>query len=528
MRVKVGLGVAVLSMSMLAACSSTSSTSSAHVLTVGTFQGHKGQFTSIQAAVDKAVPGDWILVAPGDYKESNDLSTTPTNVAEGGFGGVLVTTPNIHIRGMSRTGVIVDGTKAGSPACSSAPADQQYGAVVDGSAIGRNGIVVYKANNVTIDNLTVCNFLGGSKPSGNEIWWNGGADSGKIGLHGYSGSFLTATSTFYGGDATAATYGIFSSEASGNGGEWNTIYASNFNDSGMYVGACQRQCSITITNAWMEYSALGYSGTNSGGAIVIQNSLFDNNKDGFDTNSQINGDPPAPQDGACPGNAISPITHTHSCWVLRNNIFENNNNPNVPQAGNASQGPTGTGMTLSGGRNDTVLNNIFRNNGAWGLLLAPYPDSNPPEMNQSCTGAGGVEVAGFGCVFDPMNNMVKGNVFTNNGSFGNPTNGDYGQLTLNANKPSNCFINNHATTVTPANLETAYPVCGVNRPAADAPPALLAQALCDTGFAACPAGSSYPQKTGVIMHPLPTTLKSMTSACAAVPDSDWCKGGVAL
>ena len=61
------------------------------------------------------------------------------------------------------------------------------------------------------------------------------------------------------------------------------VYANNFNDSGMYVGACKQVCSTTISNAWMEDNALGYSGTNSGGSIVITHSQFDNNKDGLDT-----------------------------------------------------------------------------------------------------------------------------------------------------------------------------------------------------------------------------------------------------
>jgi len=38
------------------------------VLTVGTFDGKRGKFQSIQAAVDAASPGDWIVNAPGDYK----------------------------------------------------------------------------------------------------------------------------------------------------------------------------------------------------------------------------------------------------------------------------------------------------------------------------------------------------------------------------------------------------------------------------------------------------------------------------
>ncbi len=529
-RAKAVAAVAVLSLAGLSACSSSdssSSSSSGQVLTVGTWKGQKGQFATIQAAVNAAHQGDWILVAPGVYKENNDLTTPIANQSNGGFGGVLVSTSNLHIRGLSRNGVVIDGTKAGASRCSSNEADQQFGASVNGKAAGRNGIVVWKANNVSIDNLTVCNFLGGGEQSGNEIWWNGGADTGTMGLKGYSGSYLTATSTYYGGDTTAATYGLFSSNANGDGGSWNHVYASNFNDAGMYIGACKRYCNITVNDAWMEYSALGYSGTNSGGAIVIQNSRFDQNKDGFDTNTQINGDPPAPQDGACPGNEISPITHTHSCWVLQNNIFEDNNNPNVPQAGNASLGPTGTGMTLSGGRNNTVRNNIFRNNGAWGLLVIPFPDSNDPEMGQSCSGTGGVETPGFGCVYDPMNNVISGNTFENNGSFGNPTNGAIGQLALNANKPANCYSNNHATGLSGAlkALEVAYPSCGVNRAQADAPGDLLAQVLCDTGFGACPAGATYPKVTQVTMHPLPGGLTEMPNPCQGVPNSAWCKNG---
>lgn len=41
------------------------------VLRVGTYTGIPGQYTSIQAAVTAAKPGDWILVAPGDYKTTS-------------------------------------------------------------------------------------------------------------------------------------------------------------------------------------------------------------------------------------------------------------------------------------------------------------------------------------------------------------------------------------------------------------------------------------------------------------------------
>ena len=525
------LAACVVGAGLLASCGSSSSSSpttgapSGHVLLVGTFKGHAGQYTSVQAAVDAAKPGDWILVAPGDYHETAD-STLPTDPTHGDNAGVMISTPNLHLRGMSRSGVVVDGTKAGAPQCSANPADQTYGATgSDGKTVGRNGIVVWKADNVSIDNLTTCNFLGGSGASGNGIWWNGGADSAQIGLHGYTGSYLTATSTYYGNPALAATYGIFAQDASGPA-TWDQIYGSNFNDSGMYVGACQQVCGITINHAWMEYSSLGYSGTNSGGAIVIENSQFDNNRDGADTNTQIAGDPPAPQNGACPNGGISPITHTHSCWVFMHNNLHDNNNPNVPGSGYAGNAPVGTGMTVSGGTNDTVMDNTFANNSSWGLLVVPFPDSSTPEYDQSCSGTGGVEAAGFGCVYDPMNVSVQHNTFTHNGYSGNPANVDIGQIILNGGQPSNCFVGNTTPDGTaPANLEQAYPTCGGSTKASDTAGPLLTQALCAFGSISCPAGSGYPKTTQVVMHPLPAGLPSMPNPCAGVPDNAWCSGG---
>src|SRR5262249_42446661 len=146
--------------------------------------------------------------------------------------------PGITLRGMNRNTVIVDGTKASSPACSSVPAAQNYGrAGAKGVPVGRNGILVWKASDVSVENLTICNFLAGTGASGNQIWWNGGADSGKIGLTGYWGSYLTATSTFFGNETTAAEYGIFAGNSAGPA-LLTQLYGSNMNDSGVYIGAC--------------------------------------------------------------------------------------------------------------------------------------------------------------------------------------------------------------------------------------------------------------------------------------------------
>ena len=96
------------------------------VWTVGSWHGKQGRFQSIQAAVDAASPGDWIVIAPGDYKERGDYTTHPPITAPSA--GVLIDKPNLHLLGLSRNGVIIDGTRSGPP-CSANPADQDRGPV---------------------------------------------------------------------------------------------------------------------------------------------------------------------------------------------------------------------------------------------------------------------------------------------------------------------------------------------------------------------------------------------------------------
>jgi hypothetical protein len=525
-RIAVGLSAALVALALAGWALAVGSTSRSTVLLVGTYHGKAGQYATIQAAVDAAQPGDWILVAPGDYHEDDDAhETSAAQLSTGDHGGVVVTTSDIHIRGLDRSTVIVDGTKAGSSPCSSAASDQNLGPLVGGKAQGRNGIVVWKANNVSIENLSVCNFQGGAGDSGNEVWWNGGDGSGKVGLTGYSGRYLTGTTTFFSTESTAAEYGIFSSNSQGPG-HWDQIYGSNMNDSGMYVGACLQVCDVTIDHAWMENNALGYSGTNSGGSVVIENSQFDNNEDGVDTNTQIAGDPPPPQNGACPHGGTSPITHTHSCWVFMHNDVHDNNNPDVPQAGNAAAGPIGTGMTLSGGRNDTVTDNTFSNNGAWGTLFIPYPDSGTPSFHQKCGDYGGFQMGGIGCLFEDENDRLAGNTYVHNGFFGNPTNADFGQIVVHSGLPSNCYADNNGPHGSaPPHLEVLQPTCGEPSTATNLDGALVTQVECDSGLASCPPGTRYPAKAKVHLEPLPRGLPTMADPCAGVPSNAWCTSG---
>ncbi len=495
------------------------------VLRVGSYRGVPGQFKNIQAAVDHAKRGDWILVGPGVYHERGDRRHRPKGDVPPS--GVLIRTPGIHIRGMNRNRVVVDGTKPGSSTCSRKKSAQDFGLGSKDGPLGRNGIVAYKASGVSVENLTVCNFLSGHGHSGNEIWWNGGDGSGKIALGAFRGNYLNATTTYYRGTDTAAGYGLFSSNSRGPG-LWAHDYASNFDDSGFYIGACRRVCNQVMDHAWSEYNALGYSGTNSGGRLIVRNSEFDKNKDGFDTNSQNNDDRPSPQDGRCPGGKKSPITHTISCWVFMDNYVHDNNNPSVPGRGAASAGPVGTGMSIAGGRFDTVMHNRFVNNGAWGILLVPYPDNEKPPPGQHCQGGtSGTFLAtlGFTCTFDDWGNQIFDNTFKHNGFFGNPTNGDVGELTVVDGKPINCYRGNSTPDGTsPANAQRAQRSCGrIGK--ANGNLGLLAEAACDsqvdTSF--CSPKDRYPRGTKVVMHRLPTKrLTTMRKPCAGVPHNPWC------
>jgi hypothetical protein len=516
MRRVVGLAIVVVSVVSLAG------TASGRVLRVGRYHGIPGQFKTIQGAVDAARPGDWILIGPGDYKTKS--SRAPKGKATVPA-GILITKRGLYLRGMNRNKVIVDGTKRGAP-CNRAMSAQNFGGnYYPNGPIGLNGIEIFKANNVWVQNLTVCNFLSGKGgDTGNEIWWNGGDGSGKIGGHGFVGSYLTATSLFYGGtnpDQTAAQYGIFSSNWSG--GTFSNDYASNFSDSGFYIGACKQQCNQTVDHVWAQYSSLGYSGSNSGGQLVVRGSEFDHNKDGFDTNSQ-NGDNPPPQNGACPNGRTSPITHTHSCWVFMNNYVHDNNNPNVPQVGTSGSAPVGTGMSISGGRNDTVMRNSFVRNGAWGLIEIPFPDSGPP-----CTGG---TLTGSTCLYDEWGNAVRNNTFAGNGTLGHPSNGDIAWLNFEKGHPTPCFSGNTRTggalVTSPSNLQQTYPRCDGRPIPANPNGTFLQEVLCDTGVSlgpgppSCPSGP-YPKRTQVVMHQLPRrVLHTMPNPCKGVPANPWC------
>ena len=95
---------------------------------------------TIQAAVDRASPGDLILIASGVYREA-----------------VKVTTPHLTLRGEDRNRVILDG---------------------EFDASRKNGIAVFGADGVVLENMTARHY------QLNGFYWRS--------VWGYRGSYLTA------------------------------------------------------------------------------------------------------------------------------------------------------------------------------------------------------------------------------------------------------------------------------------------------------------------------------------------------
>jgi hypothetical protein len=495
--------LALLSLSLIGA--SGASGAPAHVFLVCNSTGPtgcpSGHYRTIQSAVDAANTGDWILVWPGVYHEKGTAEA-----------GVYVTKRSLHIRGMDRNAVVVDGTNAGAAQpCSSNAALQDLG--------GRNGIEVFKTSGVTVQNLTVCNYLSGPNGDGNEVWWNGGDGSGTIGLGSFGGSYLSATSSFYlDSNSPMAMYGVFVSNSRGPGAITNS-YASNMGDSDFYVGACP-DCNTTLDHVHAQNSPLGYSGTNSGGHLVIKNSEWDRNRVGILPNSLNNDDAPPPQSGVCPG------TTTQSCTFIENNHVHHNNNPNVPGSGISATAPVGSGIEISGGSFDTVRNNKVDHQGAWGIVVHDYPDTETPPPVSNCEGG---TQSGSVCLFNARGNVIASNSLSDNGFFGNPTNGDLANEPGQSD-PRNCFYGNSD----PAGLTSDPP--NIEDPAVDGPPCdqpgtgddgvLAGELVCASGLAGqCPIpGASYPQQTQVKMPAL-KPQHTMPNPCKGVPENPWCKSG---
>ena len=143
---------------------------------------------------------------------------------------------------------------------------------------------------------------------------------------------------------------------------------------------------------------------------------------------------------------------------------------------------------------------VLRTTARGASSFVPYPDDNPPSLGQTCAGTGGHEVSGLGCVYDPQGDALVGNTFKHNGYFGNPTNSDFGELTLNnarrellleerrARRLASPRTSRRPRRPARARWRSATP----SAPAARCTPRRSAT----PGFGSCPAGAQLPEARG--------------------------------
>ena len=315
-------------------------------------------FKTIQSAVNASFKHDWVLITPGTYAEQVYVSE-----AHGG----------IHIRGLDRNGVILDGEHK--------PGD---------------GILIEKAKDVWVENLTAHDYDGTAA-----IWWTGGTDSEKQKVRGWFGKYLTAYQTDQGGG-----YGIFTQNE--HEGSWEHVYASGFNDSGLYIGACW-ECQAKVSDATIEKNSVGYSGSNSGGRLVIEKSVFRDNGAGIVPNGENPGDGPPPQDGSCDGKKGGKYrdftsTNIARCTIFKENLVTENNNLETPVNGSTEIAPWGVGIELPGDMADLVENNTITKNVNNGVLGFEYPNPYPPDAST--------------IYYQFTGNKIANNTFSENGGSG--------------------------------------------------------------------------------------------------------------
>jgi plastocyanin len=223
---------------------------------------------------------------------------------------VVVTTPFLTIRGLDRNATILDG-----------------GFELD------NGIQVIEADGVAIENLTARHY------ALNGFLWSS--------VFGFRGSYLTA---YDDGD-----YGVFAYDS--QYGQFDHSYASGHPDSGFYIGQCQ-PCHAVVTDVLAEDNALGFSGTNAGGDLLIVNSEWRDNMSGIVPNT-LDSEDLAPQRGA----------------VIAGNWVHDNNNASAP-AKDLQYPSLGIGIIVNGGRDDVIRQNLVEDHVNFGIALLPSPDRN--------------------------------------------------------------------------------------------------------------------------------------------------------
>jgi len=276
-----------------------------------------GAPATTEAASSSSADGDSVREVPAEYPtiqaavdaaaEGDLVLISPGTYNE----AVDVATNNLTIRGLDRDSVVLDGKLE-----------------LD------NGIRVLGATGVAVENLTAINY------TANGVFFTG--------TTGYRASYVT---TYRTGD-----YGIYAFDSTM--GQIDNSHTVGSRDGGVYIGECF-PCDALIFNILSEHNGLGYSGTNSGGNLLIVSSTFRNNRAGI-----------------VPNSGSYELCYPSRETTIVGNLVYSNNQTDTP-AIDVALLAQGNGILIAGGvRADIERNRVYDHNRT-GIGLVPYLEEDP-------------------------------------------------------------------------------------------------------------------------------------------------------
>jgi hypothetical protein len=260
-----------------------------------------------------------------------------------------------------------------------------------------------------------------------------------------------------------------------------------------------------VNHATVVNSGLGYSGTNAGGHLLVENSTFRNNSFGIAPSSLTHDDPPPPQDGACnSGSNTSPLpsfatTNIQRCTSFRHNLVVDNGNLTAPADTTVAGAPWGVGIEWPGLYGDLVTGNTITGNPNFGILAFEAPNPYPPVPVTICCQLSG--------------NRFDGNTLSGNGTrAGGADIGLEGGAFGSMQSINNCFTGNHFATSIPANIEGTWGCQNATTPNGGVAPLLTRiLTLIDESNARHAVG-----------QPAPGPQPTMPKPCRGVPRNPLC------
>lgn len=263
---------------------------------------------TLTEAEEQAEPGDLILIAPGTYLEQ-----------------MLITTPDITVRGEDRNDVVIDGEGV-----------RPYG-------------IVSMADGVRVENLTVQNatfygllFTGLHDDSGPQA-------PTATSYEAWDPSEFPPLQRFLADHITAINNGLYGIYAfnSQHGAIVNS-YTSGSADSGLYVGQCV-DCDILVQNNVAERNAVGFENANASDSVIIAGNRLTDNRIGLTLLSSY-------QEQFAPQRTNNVV----------GNLIANNAAADTPSQ---ATGAFGTGIGISGGVANLIERNTITGNPRAGVIV---------------------------------------------------------------------------------------------------------------------------------------------------------------